>query len=219
MNDKRLPSAIATCVVGFILVLGGMAATICLLTRLLQTVRGITPADVWRDARAAAEGVPRDQLSYGLFAEGAETLSQRMAIAAGTVLPKVHRAQRAARRECNRACQCTRGGLVGYGRYCGYKYTGCEGYGACDAVDACCLAHDACVTVQGYTDCNCTVALAKCVACSGLSADGVSPSWCATSFEVAAVILADVLFLLPACFERAEREALATAVDLTCRVK
>jgi secretory phospholipase A2 len=35
--------------------------------------------------------------------------------------------------------------LMRYGKYCGVSYTGCPGEAPCDALDACCAVHDACV--------------------------------------------------------------------------
>jgi hypothetical protein len=36
--------------------------------------------------------------------------------------------------------------ILRYGKYCGVMYTGCPGEKPCDAFDACCMVHDACVT-------------------------------------------------------------------------
>ena len=38
-----------------------------------------------------------------------------------------------------------------YGKYCGVKYTGCPGEAPCDALDACCMIHDACVKATDST--------------------------------------------------------------------
>jgi hypothetical protein len=35
--------------------------------------------------------------------------------------------------------------LLRYGKYCGIGYTGCPGEKPCDALDACCQDHDACI--------------------------------------------------------------------------
>ena len=77
------------------------------------------------------------------------------------------------------------------------------------------MAHDACVTAEGYADCNCTVVLAKCAVCSQFGGE----STCAHAAEAAATILADIMYLLPNCFDEAEREAVASAADLSCRLK
>lgn len=128
---------------------------------------------------------------------------------------------------CVTECKCTRGGLAGYGRYCGYDYYACEGYVPCDAMDACCMAHDYCVSKHGYTDCGCTVGLAECAACVYLAETlgmaqsyyhfGYHNSWeCRHARDVAALVLSDILFLVPKCFDRAEMAALAKAVDFDC---
>lgn len=38
-----------------------------------------------------------------------------------------------------------------YGKYCGVSYTGCPGEAPCDALDACCMLHDACVQATDST--------------------------------------------------------------------
>jgi len=123
---------------------------------------------------------------------------------------------------CSTECRCSRGGLIGYGRYCGYHYTGCDGYGPCDATDACCMAHDRCVGREGYTDCGCTIALAKCLICAGAWYDYYSysyySSWrCRHADDARTTMLADIAYLLPSCFDRAEAEAMEAAVAASCR--
>jgi hypothetical protein len=41
--------------------------------------------------------------------------------------------------------------LMRYGKYCGVSYTGCPGEDPCDALDACCMIHDACVQATDST--------------------------------------------------------------------
>jgi hypothetical protein len=133
---------------------------------------------------------------------------------------------------CATDCQCSTGGFKAYGRYCGYMYSGCEGYPPCDPTDACCMAHDQCVSEERYVDCGCTTALAKCLACVYYACvsgeigfrsfipdyeEGGGTDWtCVFSREVVAKLLADILYVLPSCFDRAQREALSAAVDLNC---
>lgn len=125
---------------------------------------------------------------------------------------------------CINKCVCSRGGLSGYGRYCGFKFSGCPNQPPCDDIDRCCMVHDICVGAKGYVDPDCTTNLAKCAACvhyrSQVTPQKVyrEPGWtCATTqAEVAGIILADIMFLLPSCFDQAEQSALAAAVDIGC---
>jgi hypothetical protein len=128
---------------------------------------------------------------------------------------------------CSTECACGKGGISEYGRYCGFNYMGCDGYKPCDAIDYCCMMHDMCVSKFGYTSCDCTVALAKCAACTMytrnlrietlddvIANDG---EWnCRWSDKVASLVLTDILYILPKCFNRAEIEALSAAVDFNC---
>jgi hypothetical protein len=41
--------------------------------------------------------------------------------------------------------------LMRYGKYCGVSYTGCPGEAPCDALNACCMIHDACVQATDST--------------------------------------------------------------------
>ena len=130
---------------------------------------------------------------------------------------------------CITECKCSKGGIAGYGRYCGYMHSGCPGLPPCNSVDRCCMLHDQCVSKYGYADKNCTIALAKCTACIRFAydvglveeeEDSVTPNelaWCKIrESDVADLILADILFLLPGCFGDAEREILSLAVQLEC---
>ncbi|KAF8650814.1 hypothetical protein HU200_063719 [Digitaria exilis] len=70
--------------------------------------------------------------------------------------------------ECSRTCEsehCT-APLMRYGKYCGVRYTGCPGESPCDALDACCMLHDACVqaTDDDYFNMWCNQSLLDCVA-------------------------------------------------------
>ena len=128
----------------------------------------------------------------------------------------LNRGRLVARAECETQCVCSRGGLTGYGRSCGYRYSSCPGYPPCDAVDACCAAHDDCVGRLGYDSCECTQTLAACLACSRY---GNSSGWtCEHAQFAAAMMVADVRFALPQCFDAQEMALLATAVDLSCKI-
>jgi len=73
---------------------------------------------------------------------------------------------------CSRTCEsayCTgtiEAPLMRYGKYCGVSYTGCPGEAPCDALDACCMLHDACVnaTDNDYLNMWCNQSLLDCVA-------------------------------------------------------
>lgn len=58
-----------------------------------------------------------------------------------------------------------------YGKYCGVSYTGCPGEAPCDALDACCMLHDACVqaTDNDYLNMWCNQSLLDCVAAASPS--------------------------------------------------
>lgn len=66
-----------------------------------------------------------------------------------------------------------------YGKYCGVGYTGCPGEAPCDALDACCMIHDACVqaTDNDYLNLWCNQSLLDCVAAA------TSSSTTAATFE------------------------------------
>ncbi|URE22556.1 Phospholipase A2 [Musa troglodytarum] len=54
----------------------------------------------------------------------------------------------ASKQQCSRKCEsqhCNVPPFLRYGKYCGILYTGCSGEKPCDALDACCMVHDACV--------------------------------------------------------------------------
>ena len=55
---------------------------------------------------------------------------------------------------------------INYGKYCGVGYTGCSGEPPCDAYDACCKVHDACVGDSGVSasDLVCHDVFKKCLA-------------------------------------------------------
>eukprot|EP00697_Spironema_sp_BW2_P010958 gnl/Spiro4/26506_TR13191_c0_g1_i1.p1 gnl/Spiro4/26506_TR13191_c0_g1~~gnl/Spiro4/26506_TR13191_c0_g1_i1.p1 ORF type:complete len:159 (+),score=18.48 gnl/Spiro4/26506_TR13191_c0_g1_i1:102-578(+) len=52
---------------------------------------------------------------------------------------------------------------IKYGNYCGVSHTGCAGVAPCDAYDACCQTHDACVGSRGLFDTGCHSALSSCL--------------------------------------------------------
>ena len=52
---------------------------------------------------------------------------------------------------------------IRYGTYCGVGYTGCPGVKPCDAYDACCETHDACVTTESMMSQKCHAALTRCL--------------------------------------------------------
>ncbi|KAK3119003.1 hypothetical protein QOZ80_9BG0712200 [Eleusine coracana subsp. coracana] len=71
--------------------------------------------------------------------------------------------------DCSRTCEsehCAAAPLMRYGKYCGVSYTGCPGEAPCDALDACCMIHDACVqaTDNDYLNMWCNQSLLDCVA-------------------------------------------------------
>ncbi|OEL34523.1 putative phospholipase A2-like protein 2 [Dichanthelium oligosanthes] len=68
--------------------------------------------------------------------------------------------------------------LMRYGKYCGVSYTGCPGEVPCDALDACCMIHDACVqaTDNDYLNMWCNQSLLDCVAAA-------RPSTAAATFQ------------------------------------
>jgi hypothetical protein len=101
--------------------------------------------------------------------------------------------------ECAKTCQCTNAGLKQYGRYCGFGYTGCLRQEPCDAVDMCCMLHDECVEIYGYTNCECHRNMTACISCAFKS--DPSLSWCPKMIDAAANIAADFVYLLPKCFE------------------
>ncbi|CAL4987619.1 unnamed protein product [Urochloa decumbens] len=83
--------------------------------------------------------------------------------------------------DCSRTCEsehCAAAPLMRYGKYCGVRYTGCPGEAPCDALDACCMLHDACVqaTDNDYLNTWCNQSLLDCVAAA-------RPEWTAVTFE------------------------------------
>ncbi|XP_041015500.1 phospholipase A2-alpha-like [Juglans microcarpa x Juglans regia] len=73
--------------------------------------------------------------------------------------------------KCSRKCEsefCKVPPLLRYGKYCGLLYGGCPGEKPCDALDACCMDHDACVGNKnhgyGYLNKECSRNLLKCMA-------------------------------------------------------
>ncbi|KAL5204752.1 hypothetical protein ABZP36_009623 [Zizania latifolia] len=78
-----------------------------------------------------------------------------------------------AMQRCSRTCESehcvgtyAQAPLMRYGKYCGVAYTGCPGEHPCDALDACCMLHDACVqaTDNDYLNTWCNQSLLDCVA-------------------------------------------------------
>jgi hypothetical protein len=68
------------------------------------------------------------------------------------------------------------------------------------------MAHDACVTAGGMTNCDCAVALVKCAMCA-LAAGNADGPWKCEGFHEAGITLeADMIWLLKQCFDRAEGE-------------
>ncbi|TVU24743.1 hypothetical protein EJB05_27197, partial [Eragrostis curvula] len=81
--------------------------------------------------------------------------------------------------DCSRTCEsehCTAAPLMRYGKYCGLSYTGCPGESPCDALDACCMLHDACVqaTDNDYLNMWCNQSLLDCVAAARPSTAGTT---------------------------------------------
>ena len=111
---------------------------------------------------------------------------------------------------CATDCKCSGGGIDHYGRFCGFRYSGCNSYGPCDEVDSCCMAHDQCVEIHGYLSCRCSILFAKCLVCSRSSLSSHSRfTWnCNTRDDAAKTMLADIMDIEPSCFNKAEQEAL-----------
>ncbi|RCV38488.1 hypothetical protein SETIT_8G146700v2 [Setaria italica] len=93
-------------------------------------------------------------------------------------LPPASSAATRHRRTCE-SDHCTAAPLMRYGKYCGVGYTGCPGEAPCDALDACCMIHDACVqaTDNDYLNLWCNQSLLDCVAAA------TSSSTTAATFE------------------------------------
>jgi hypothetical protein len=100
--------------------------------------------------------------------------------------------------ECGSTCKCTTAGLKQYGRYCGFGYSGCPNTPPCDALDTCCMWHDRCVELRGYTDCECHRNMTACVSCAFESNPALS--WCPYMKDASAIVAADFVYLLPKCF-------------------
>jgi hypothetical protein len=110
--------------------------------------------------------------------------------------------------KCATKCLCTSGGVVPYGRYCGFLYTGCPGMEPCDDADECCKTHDECVNARGYTDRNCTIAFTKCQEC--VIERRSKGEWdCRTKIPAAVRMVADVKFMLAKYYREARTEAIA----------
>jgi hypothetical protein len=108
---------------------------------------------------------------------------------------------------CSTTCLCSPGGMIYYGRYCGFMYTGCSGVEPCDDVDDCCRRHDACTGNVALTDCGCNVAITNCLECAALNIlhakCGYNSTWvCDKKLTAALHMIADIKFLLPDCYER-----------------
>ena len=78
-------------------------------------------------------------------------------------------------RQCARECVARDCGAfsIRYGKYCGITTTGCKGEEPCDAIDACCMQHDACVQGGGLSrqDAACHATFTTCLqAASGTPA-------------------------------------------------
>jgi hypothetical protein len=66
---------------------------------------------------------------------------------------------------CSSECTAARcdGFNIRFGKFCGVGYTGCAGEKPCDAYDACCEVHDACVTKSSVVDSHCHEQLSRCL--------------------------------------------------------
>jgi len=96
-------------------------------------------------------------------------------------------------------CRCTTAGLSPYGRWCGFGYTGIAGVDEpCDALDACCMAHDLCVGSEGLMSCGCHAALVECAICVYVSPEARG-DWCVHAGDAAAMIVADITYIFPYC--------------------
>ncbi|WOL09451.1 phospholipase A2-alpha [Canna indica] len=72
------------------------------------------------------------------------------------------------KQQCSRKCEsdhCTVPPFLRYGKYCGILYSGCPGEKPCDALDACCMVHDACVqSKHDYLSQECNENFLNCIA-------------------------------------------------------
>ncbi|KAE8778631.1 secretory phospholipase A2 [Hordeum vulgare] len=74
--------------------------------------------------------------------------------------------------------------LMRYGKYCGVSYTGCPGEPPCDALDACCMLHDACIqATDDYLNMWCNQSLLDCVAAVRTAAGGDVEAAVLTTFD------------------------------------
>ncbi|CAL9101673.1 Phospholipase A2 [Musa troglodytarum] len=82
----------------------------------------------------------------------------------------------ASKQQCSRKClsdNCTVPPFMKYGKYCGILYSGCPGEKPCDALDACCMVHDACVqSKHDYLSQECNENLLDCIAAVRASGKG-----------------------------------------------
>ncbi|KAJ3675294.1 hypothetical protein LUZ60_004336 [Juncus effusus] len=102
---------------------------------------------------------------------------------------------------CSRTCEsdnCSVPPLLKYGKYCGIMYSGCPGEKPCDALDACCMVHDACVTNNNndYLNLECNQNLLNCIKkvnTMGLTFQGNTCSMSQVAQEITLIIDAAVL--------------------------
>ncbi|KAL1818110.1 hypothetical protein ACET3Z_020684 [Daucus carota] len=71
-------------------------------------------------------------------------------------------------KQCSKTCEssfCSVAPLLRYGKYCGLLYGGCPGEKPCDALDTCCMKHDACILSKqnNYLNKECNQNLLNCV--------------------------------------------------------
>jgi hypothetical protein len=104
---------------------------------------------------------------------------------------------------CASECMCSTAGVSGYGRYCGYGYSGCSQQPPCDAIDACCMAHDFCVDRYGYLSCACARPFVKCQSCGRHGKLSMfTRGWtCPHAREAATTLMSDITFCQSRCFD------------------
>ncbi|XP_044959304.1 probable phospholipase A2 homolog 2 [Hordeum vulgare subsp. vulgare] len=92
--------------------------------------------------------------------------------------------------KCSRTCESAycmgtiEAPLMRYGKYCGVSYTGCPGEPPCDALDACCMLHDACIqATDDYLNMWCNQSLLDCVAAVRTAAGGDVEAAVLTTFD------------------------------------
>lgn len=189
-GPKRVVAGQFVCCIASVLI---VSAALC---AVIVTTGFVSRGAVGHRRSSASAGQHKDSLAVG-FVGPDERYGRAVEI-------RPHGPETVARRlvKCGAECICSKGGIMKYGRWCGYGYAACDGLGSCDELDECCRLHDMCVSAHGYTDCSCTSALAKCARCAYLHAVGSGPGtgFCDLAAEAALGVLVELESLLPHCF-------------------